>query len=495
MPEIFSNRKFQIISGITIILILGIILFAIFGNKKPPPVAANVPITLNWWTVQNPDYYQDAINEFRSFPGNQNVTINLVPVEYNRGEDYYRKLIMEFARNNAPDIFSLKNDDFPAWREFLTPIKNIYNSSNSLLLANYRTEFVDLVVKDTVFRDQIYGITPFVDNLQLYYNKDILGQVGIPLPPKTWQEVESHIQLINRKGSDSKNAFLRSGISLGTGLTAANGDIIRDANVQNFYDIIPAMILQNGGQIYDFQNDNSTFGSGRNTTDLNSGKITANNFDSSKDADPSLIALRYYLSFANITSSRYSWSVDSPNNYQNFLEGKLAYLIDYSGFNKTIKAGNNRLNYGVAELPQLDTKIKKTYGYFFAEAINKNLETKAVENPNNAVAVTKLQKAREFLFYLSTPSTQEKFVSKAGLPSSRKDLINKQLNGDEYVRLFSLGALYADNYYKPDVAATERMWGKLIYRVQFENKPLQESLNQAINEYNLMVQKGAKIRI
>lgn len=495
MPEIFSNRKFQIISGIVIILILGIILFMVFANRPKAQVVANVPVTLNWWTVQKPEYYQDAIAEFKTFPGNQSVTINLIPVEYNRGEDYYQKLIMEFARGSAPDIFSLKNDDFPAWREFLTPIKNVYNSSNSLLLANYRTDFVDLVVKDTVFRDQIYGTASFVDNLQLYYNKDILSQVGIPLPPRTWQEVESHIQLINRKDSSSQGTFLRSGISLGTGLKTVNGDLKRDANVQNFYDIIPVLIFQNGGQIYDFQNDTSSFGSPRNSTDLTSGKITTNNFDNSKDTDPSLIALRYYLSFANITSSRYSWSVDSPDNYQNFLEGKLAYLIDYSGFNKTIKAGNNRLNYGVAELPQLDTKIKKTYGYFFAEALNRNLETKAAENPNNAEAATKLQKAREFMYYLSTPGAQEKFVSKSGLPAARKDLINKQLNGDEYLRLFSLGALYADNYYKPDVEATEKMWGKLIYRVQFENKPLAESLSQAISEYSLLVQKGAKIRI
>jgi hypothetical protein len=129
------------------------------------------------------------------------------------------------------------------------------------------------------------------------------------------------------------------------------------------------------------------------------------------------------------------------------------------------------------------------------QAINRQLEFPIEKNPRDTAAIAKLQKAREFLYYLSTKDSQEKFADQTGLPSSYKSVIQKQLSGDERLRVFAAGNLFAQNYYKPDVNRSEKIWGNMIYRIEFENMAVRESLQKAVQEYSLSVSGGAKIRI
>jgi hypothetical protein len=106
-----------------------------------------------------------------------------------------------------------------------------------------------LAVKSTVDRDKIYAVTSYSDNLALYYNKNILKQAQIPLPPASWNELNGQLNSLNKRNLN--NDFDQSAISMGTGLKIKNGDVDMDSNISNFEEILPTLILQSGGQIYD----------------------------------------------------------------------------------------------------------------------------------------------------------------------------------------------------------------------------------------------------
>jgi multiple sugar transport system substrate-binding protein len=482
--SLLKNKFVLIGAGVLIVvLIAGGVFF--FGQGEAPPPVDNTKVELIWWKLDQDDRtYDDIIDNFFAETGIQNAEITVVNPEFESEEEYYRNLLTALAQGTGPDIFTIRHDDFAAWREFMTPISNVFQFSDSEIFANYNTNFIDLVKKDTTYRDQIYGVTSYVDNLQLYYNEDILEQGNISTPPDTWDRLIRDINSLNSR--NLRGEFEQSTISLGTGLLKKDGDVSEDINIAHFQDILPLLIFQNGGQLYDYTEERDIFGDDDPNDTLRNEELTSDN--------PALSALEFYLSFASPVSNRYSWSTDSEKNTEQFLEGKLAYIINYRSFDSEIQERNNRLNYSVAPLPQLDPDNRKTYGKFYLDGINRQLELDTEQNPRDPVASKKLSVARGFMYYLSTAEAQELFAVETGLPSAHREVLESQLAGDERLRVFASGALVADNYYKPDPNRVDKMWGDLIYRVQFENNTAQESLSKAIQEYGIMVQSGPQLR-
>ncbi len=492
--ELLRTRKFWIIA-VTVVLILSIAAYFFF-QRPEPTVVDNTPVELTFWSLYPNAGYADTINKFQSLPGNAQVKVQFVPVAYGDGQDYYKKLVTDLARGVGPDVFMLRNDDLPAYKEFMTPMKNIPGFSDSKLLADYKTNFVNLAVKDTVVTDQIYGITNHIQNLQLYYNQNLLEQAGIASPPQTWKDLDGQLGLLNKRNSTRLN-FTQSGISLGTGTNKNNGDLVKDTNINRFQDILPALLFQNGGQLFDSQTKAVVFGSDKNQKDVSTNNATTTNFNNQPLDEnlPALQALKFYLSFSDTSSNRYSWNEDSDNNVDAFLQGKLAYIIHYSYLQDEINQRNSRLRYGVSELPQLDLANKKTYGSFFMTGLNRAMERDVEKNPKSFASIKKLQKSREFLYYLTTPDAQLKFATQTNLPSARRDILSQQISGDEKLRIFARGALYADSYYKPSVSGSEKIWADLIYRIRFNNESPSNSLRKAITEYSLLVSKGPDLRL
>jgi len=487
LPEILQPRRNQIILGVVVFLLITIL--AVIFWPKPTAVAPdNTRVNLTWWKAfYGNEAYSDIIQDFKKLPGNQSVTINIVKKEWNDG--YYKDLIGDIAGNAGPDIFTLRNDDLPAYQRYMTPI----NQFSGRLLADYKNDFVPLAVRDTIIKDKVYAVTSYVDNLQLYYNKNILSQQGIALPPTTWSEMDRQIRTTQLNQSDtSKTKFNQSAISLGLGFTDTN----ENTNINRFQDIIPTLIFQNGGQLYDYQSSRSVFGSDRNSRDVNTGLATTKDFDSKNvnENNPAYRALSFYKNFSDPDSQRYSWNTLSNNNIDAFVEGRLAYIIHYSYFKDRIAARSDRLPYGVSELPQLDTSLKKTYGFFFMDGLNRKLQTDVDASPRDPVKIKKLKKAEEFMYYLSQRSAQTSFVTKTKLPGARRDVVAQQIAADDNIRIFAGGSLYADNYYKPDVVKTEAIWGDMMYRIVFENQSLPDSLAEAIRDYNNLIQKGVSTR-
>ena len=481
LQNLLQNKKMlAIIGGIVIIGIMAAAFF--WPRQEPIPTAQNQAVTLTWWKpFYGNDTYDKIIDDFRALPGNQNVTINIINKQYN--SEYYGDLISDIARDSGPDIFTIRNDDLPAYKEFMTP-NRIFQGG---VLTDYKSDFADIVVRDTMDRDSVYAIASYVDNLQLYYNETILAQEGIALPPRTWSELDRQLSRLNERDTNSLN-FRQHAIALGTGGRGLDGG----ENINRHVDIMPMLLFQNGGQMYDYTSNSVIFGSQRDQALINSGQSTDAGFSVQTDSrgiqnTPAFNAIRFYADFADVTRSRYSWNTASVNNVDAFAEGRLAYLISFSYMQDILADKNPRLDYGISTLPQLDLDFKKTYGFFFMDGINRNLEL----DPGKAL---ERRTAESFLYFLSEYEQQREFVVQTRLPAARKDLVAEQIEGDEVLRIFAEGSLYADNYYKPDVIATERIWSDLMERVQYEGMPIEDSLDIAINQYRAMVNDGPRLR-
>jgi ABC-type glycerol-3-phosphate transport system substrate-binding protein len=478
IPEFLLVRRNQIIIAICIVIIIVVVI--ILNRPKEQLVVPASEVTLTWWNpFYGNDVYADIIADFKKIPGNNGITFNPVTKDY--GPEYYRTLIADIAKNAGPDIFSIRNDDLPAYKEYMTPITQFKGD----VLNAYKRDFVDLVVRDTIDRENVYAIASYVENMQLYYNKNILAQSGIALPPKTWTELDRQLAQINKRNSSSLN-FDQSAISLGTGGRGLEGP----PNINRLEDIMPLLLFQNSGQLYEYKTNRSVFGMSKNQRDVDTGLASGTNFkldEKDKENNPTYRSIKFYTDFANDGTSRYSWNTASNNNLDAFVDGKLAYMLHYSYQADAIRGRNDRLPFDVAPLPQLDPSLKRTYGFFFMDGMNRALE----KDPKQ---LAKKQAASRFLFYLSTKEAQEKFNAKTRTPAARKDVITKQQSADDQIRIFAEGALYADNYYKPDVEAAEKIWRDLVERVQYKNQPLTESINQAVREYNVLVQNGPKLR-
>lgn len=459
-----------IIVLVVVSLLLGLIFLLLQPRQPQQVVTSDEPVTLTWWKLfYGNSVYSDIINDFKKTPGNSNVTINVVTRDYTNPSSYYQGLISDIAAGAGPDIFTIRNDDLPAYQKFMTPIDNFEGAK----LANYKDDFVSLAVRDTMVKDKVYAVTSYVDNLQLYYNTDILSQAELALPATTWRELDNQLPLLNKRDITGTD-FRQSAISFGTGFDVRESG----GNINRFQDIIPALMFQNGAQLYDYQKNTSIFG-----------KV-----DGVDKNNPSYDALRFFHDFADPSTSRYSWNSGQSNNIDEFAEGRLAYIVHYSYLKDVLAQKNSRLDYKIAPIPQVDLARKKTYGFFFMDGLNRKLRNDVNNFPADSSKLRKLQAASDFLEFLSQRSAQSAFASATRLPSAHKEVIDDQLSRDDNIRVFAAGSLYADNYYKPDVNRMEKLWGQILYRTIYENQPLSDSLQQGISEYERMLSLEPQLR-
>jgi len=438
-----KNRQYVVFGLVGfLVLILVLVLMIPRGTSQGDPAVPlsgdNIRTEIIWWRpFHTKQTYQEVINDFNQTYPNVQVTVVNKPYT-DGGRAYYSELVSDIARDAGPDIFMLDDNDLPAYRDFIHP--------NSLFqgrtLSNYQNSFADLVVKNTIGRDSVYGVATELENLQLYYNKDLLAQNGIALPASTWDQVASQVDDLGRLNSQFQ--VVQSAIALGHGGTANNRDI---GNIEQYSDIIPALLLQSGDIIYDEQTQRSVLGNGEGD---------------------SLEALQTYLQFANPRDEAYTWSASLPSNIEFFSSGNLAYMVNYSFTANQIREKNSRLNFAVAPLPQINQNNKKTYGTFFMNSINARLAADAERDGPTSEAARKLKAVENFLYFLSLPEQQARVAQNTGAPSAHLQVLAEQQQEAGDIGVFAEGALYADSYYQPCVSRTEDLWSDLFYNVHYQ---------------------------
>jgi ABC-type glycerol-3-phosphate transport system substrate-binding protein len=233
---------------------------------------------------------------------------------------YQTDLVNAMASGSGPDLYFMTDD-----RAIADAAKTMHIPFSSLSQTQFQTTFLDAAAP-FVGSDGIIAVPLTADPLVLFWNKDLLAAAGFTAPPRYWDEFLGVAQKLTER-TDS-GVITKSGVALG------QYDNIADAQ-----DILTALVIQAGGAI-----------TGRDAT----GKLySALSPQQGSVGQPSLSALRYYVSFADPSQDNYSWNKSLPEARIAFAQGSAALYIGHASESALITQTNPNLSFALAPLPQL----------------------------------------------------------------------------------------------------------------------------------------------
>ncbi|MFA6537446.1 MAG: extracellular solute-binding protein [Patescibacteria group bacterium] len=452
-------------------------LFSFSGCTKGGDSTARTaykPIELVWWSVwENEDNVENLINAYTAIHPN-------VSIEYKkfRYAEYENALLEALAEDRGPDILTLHNTWLKRYKSKIvppvpvirTPIKKttgtvkkeeVYEflTRNSLTPAQMRKLYLEVVAKDAVMIDEnaeepvekVWGIPLAMDTLVMYYNRDLLNNVGIVEPPTSWEPFARDVEKITKIDSETGEVLI-SGTALGTA-----------QNVERSFDILSLLMMQNLTPMTD-SNGNAAFN-----------KIPSSLPD--LEVLPGLNALNYYLQFASPSNTTYCWNDQKPNSFESFIKGQVGYFFGYMYHYNLIKAQSPKLNLGIAKVPQVGGENQKAnYANYWVETVSKKSK-----NANYAW---------DFLQFATEESNIETYLTvNKKLPALRSTkLINKAL-ADEILGPSAEQLLTARSWYHGyDSALAEEAFANMVEDVLLGRveEPV-EAINSAVDKVNYSI--------
>ncbi|MFA5736878.1 MAG: extracellular solute-binding protein [Candidatus Paceibacterota bacterium] len=248
------------------------------------------------------------------------------------------ELTNALASGTGPDMIIASHEVILQQRERLYPFPAEYYPKR-----NFYDTFVD-GARLFEIGEAYYALPIGVDPLVLYYNKDIYTTNGLPLPPKTWEELVRNQPKLTIL--DDNNNLLQSAIALGTFF-----------NVNHAKDIFSLLLLQAGNPIV-YQSN----GAIKQTLAENLGYSIM----------PTQAALEFFVQFADPAKVTYSWHRSWAESRNSFLAGKLANYFGPASEYLYLKNKNPHLNFDVTEVPQQNLQKRQTFGRFYGLAIMRN---------------------------------------------------------------------------------------------------------------------------
>jgi multiple sugar transport system substrate-binding protein len=389
----------------------------------PAAVAAYKPIKLVYWGVWNSSSDMSAL--ISAYNKSQpNVAIEYHKIPY---ADYEKELVDALAEDRGPDIFSLHNTWVTAYQNKILPLpattklakKYItgtikkeevvsFVTKKSLTVADINKQFVEVVGKDVIVGERVYGLPLNLDTMVLYYNKDILDNKGIPLPPATWSDFEEQVHKI--KEVDEDGYIKLAGAAIGAGKNIArSSDLLSVLMMQN----LTTMVSDSGEISFDL------------VPSVLKGKVKV---------APGQSALEFYAKFADpLYDYYYTWNQKMPNSLDAFINGQAAFFFGYAYHLSTIYDKAPKLNFAIAPLPQIEGNPKVNFANYWVETVSKKTK--------NADA------AWDFLQFITNKDNVKQYLDTQHRPTALRSLINEQLN-DPLMSVFADQVLTAKSWYR-----------------------------------------------
>jgi len=428
-----------IIFGVAAIIIIIIVLgfFGVLPIFKSQLSTKKVDLVI-WGVFDDKDIFEPIISNFRKENKNFNIKYIKQP-----SQTYEQDLVNALAAGRGPDIFMIHNTWLPKHFSKLYPAPR-----DLFLIKEYKNNFVDVVYDDFTKDNLIYAVPLYVDTLALFWNKDIFNSVGLPEPPKTWDELVNLIPLIVKKNEFGE--IIRPAVALGTA-----------KNISRSTDILSLLMLQNGTKMVDLSRKEATFDE----------PINVNGRASYSGED----ALRFYTDFANPLKSIYSWNNQMHFSIDAFAENNLAMMFNYSYQIEALKNKNPNLNFGIAPMLQLkDTPKIINFANYWGFGVS--------------VQSQYAPEAWQFLKFLSQKENLYQYLQDAHRPSSRRDLISIQKN-DPNLGIFAAQALSAKSWYQIDNTVIENIFADMIESVVGGSLQYGDALKKAADQITLLMKK------
>lgn len=467
----------RVLSSIVLILVIfGSLVLSGCGSNPLEAYRLDLEI---WGFRDESDVYDSFINEY------QLINPHIGEIKYRKLsiETYKQELLSALAAGNGPDIFLIQNTWLPSFIDKLEPAPQTVVTESDV-----HSQFVDTVSDDFISEGQVYALPLTMGSLALYYNKDMLNAAGITTPPKTWNEFIENSKAMT--SIDENGNITRSGAALGTAY-----------NINRSTDILTMLMLQNNVKMVDDIKASAKFDQG----------VENSNGETSMAGEE---ALQFYTQFANPGLTSYSWNSRMHYSIDAFYEGATAMMINYPWHTATIRSKNPKLNFGVAQVPQLDPSDPVNYPNYWGYAIARNKVAymsdgtgeKKTQLPNEL----RIHEAWEFLRYLTMKNNGtirlENAVSKktgelvvtldpaveyaknTEQPAARRDIIETQ-KSDPLLGSFAYGNLIAKSWYQADPAQTEGIFAEMIDSVNKGNATVHDAIVLAASRVTQLMRK------
>ena len=452
-------RKKNILFTFALLLLLGL------GCKglSQEELAAIRPVTLDYWTVENDveqlQAFADGYKQIRPY-----VTVRVKKV---REDQFADKFLNALADDKGPDIISVRNQNLGHYIPRLSRMPKSVQVANISIRGKYSKEtvvtleqksmpnvnaikrnFVAAVGGDVVRGNRVYGLPLSLDTMALYYNADLLDQVGIATPPRTWTEFLDAVKKTTTFDADGN--IIQSGVALGTG-----------TNIDHAFDIMSLLIMQN---------DISLSKSGRVAFSDGLSDKTVNNH-------PTLQALRFYTDFARPTKEVYSWNEDQENALQAFSAGKTAFYFGFSNEYRGIRSRARQFGVEVVPIPQLNESKPVNVASYWVESVVKKSKNQ--------------DEAWDFIVFMTGDSALQTYSKKTGQPSPLRAHVAAQME-DEKLGPFASQVLSAQNWYTgADLAAAKKAFSDLV---EDYLQPYGETQSRAERDANLVIRAARVVQ-
>lgn len=409
--------------------------------------ADTTPFSLKiWGTFDNESFYRDAIAGYKKL--HPNATIDYREIDYG---NYEQTLINAFAANSGPDIWLMHNTWLPKHADLIAPLPATAKdqSGNEFGLKQFQDQFVGVAKQDFVLNNQIYALPLYIDTLALYYNKDLLNTAGIAQPPRTWDDFNDAVAKLTMR--DDKGNITQSAAAIGTA-----------RNINRSTDILTLLMLQSGVRMTKDDGSQATFS-----------RSIGKDADG-KEVNYGDVALQYYTDFANqAQANRYTWNDRQDYSMDAFINGKTAMMFNYAHQLAMIHERAPRLNFGVASMPQpTGASVKVDFANYWAPTVSKQSKN--------------IDKAWDFLIYLSSAEGSLAYMRASDRPSARLDLIEQTKNVPD-LSIFATQALTARSWLQVDNAAIETIFADLIDGVNINSEPIHNALISAENKVSALM--------
>ncbi len=411
----------------------GLIALAVlfFGQKAPTPTVDKIVI---WGVWNESDAYDAFIGEFKKSHK------NVKEIEYkkfacNKSEclDYMDQVTQGLATGNGPDIFLINNTWVPAQKEKMISLDSVNevlekNGQKKIMtLREYGETFFPVARKDLVSKDvdgveRIYAFPLWMDNLAVFYNRDLFSVAGMSPPPKnwTWQEFEDKVESFDGYAKkttliDEYGNIKKSGAAIGYG-----------KNISRSPDILAVLMMQMGSPIVneDWESvmDNRTTG------------------EDGSSFSPGEAALSFFTKFSDRNQMFYSWNKEMHHSIDAFTENNVGMMMNYSNQIEVIKQKAPNINFGIAPLPQIATGSKPVnFASYWAMAVSRQATgQKAIECFN-------------FLKFLTDKDQAKKLADATKTISARMDVAEIQKE-DPWLGVFADQAISATSFRQADNA-------------------------------------------
>ena len=442
MPPGLSKSRLVILGAALTAVIIVLLLFAgvIPGFRVKEPNPANVTLTV-WGTYDSIDVFHAIENEFAKIRSN-------VRLQYRelKPETYEMELINALAAGRGPDVFMFHNTWLPKH------IDKIAGATETQIpFATFRDLFPQAINQDFAPNGTIFASPLYFDTLALFYNKDAFDKSGIASPPRTWTEFEQATSRLKEVRSDTSEV-IKAGAAIGGS----------EYSINRATDLLSLLFLQSGTEMVDKSFLGANFARSQSGT-RNTGED----------------ALLFYTKFANPSSPSYTWNDALHYSVDNFSEGGVGMIFNYSHQINILRAKNPFLNFGVAAVPQIASSEQPVaYANYWGLAVSNKTEKYAA--------------AWDFVIQATMYEPIALAYSKAGShPPALRSLIAANLNNPEY-GVFAKQALIARTWPQIDNNEIEKIFSEMIIAVTSGRLSIGAALRKGEDEVSLLMRTRKK---